>query len=275
MAFLSSYKALLFDVDNTLVNSDKKIPAGIPELLTQLSDKGYVVGLCTGRSLPSLRNYILPQLPSKSLHIINGGSQVVDDSGDIKWQDLIPAALAQELCQTIEAAGAELFFVAQPDALYATPPYAANLAKHPWNIPVQPIKALNNWDSSLINILEVNDSIRAAVGAFLPKIMIKEMPYRTNKIYFDITAQGVTKAAGIQEWCRITGIESHQIIGFGDSANDLEFLGAVGYGVVMGNGTPEAKAVADRVINSVDDDGLVTYLTDILKGQPVWVVLHF
>lgn len=270
MAFLSSYKALLFDVDNTLVNSEKKLPTGLPALLTALHDQGLIIGLCTGRSLPSLRNYILPQLPRTGIHVLNGGAQVVTQTGETKWQQNIPASLAQSLFEAVTQAGAELVFVAQPDALYATPPYAQNLAQHPWRIAVQSIEALTQWETPLINILNVDDHIREAIGTFLPEIMIKEMPYQGgNKHYFDITARGVTKAVGIEAWCQVTGIEPTQIIGFGDSANDLEFLDAVGYGVVMGNGSDEAKALADRVVDPVDDNGLVSYLSAIAKGQPL------
>ena len=49
-------------------------------------------------------------------------------------------------------------------------------------------------------------------------------------------------------------------IAFGDSMNDAEMLLAAGIGVAMGNAEPEVKELADRVCESVDDDGVAREL---------------
>lgn len=269
MAELSSYKALLFDVDHTLANSQRVVPETLRELLTRLHQNGYQIGVCTGRSFSALQRYVLTYFPTDAWHVVSGGSQVVTTQGQVVWEQLISGSVAQRLCQDLESAGAEYYFVAKNDALYASPKYLVNLQQHPWQIAVRPIGELENWDAALINVLEVNDHIREAVKQYQSELVIKEMPYQQTKTYFDMTAHQVTKALGIQAWCDITGLPASDIIGFGDSVNDLEFLKKVGYAVVMGNGNPELKAIADRVIGAADDDGLVTYLTDILKGQPL------
>jgi hydroxymethylpyrimidine pyrophosphatase-like HAD family hydrolase len=52
------------------------------------------------------------------------------------------------------------------------------------------------------------------------------------------------------------GFELQDVYAFGDGLNDIEMLKAVGTGVAMGNGVPEAKEVADYITTDVSEDGI-------------------
>ncbi len=56
-----------------------------------------------------------------------------------------------------------------------------------------------------------------------------------------------------------------QVIAVGDEANDREMIAAAGLGIVMGNAPPELRAIADRVTDHHDDDGLALALEPILE----------
>ncbi len=64
------------------------------------------------------------------------------------------------------------------------------------------------------------------------------------------------KGSGLAAVCRAEGVEAAQSICFGDSMNDLPMMRAAGFSVCMGNGSAEAKAAADAVCASVEEDGL-------------------
>ena len=51
--------------------------------------------------------------------------------------------------------------------------------------------------------------------------------------------------------------------------NDLTMLKNAGLGVAMGNAKPEAIAVADRVINRNDADGLAEFLEELVETSAV------
>ena len=48
---------------------------------------------------------------------------------------------------------------------------------------------------------------------------------------------------------------------FGDADNDAGMLKAAGDGVVMANGLPTVKAIADHETASNEEDGVARYLT--------------
>ena len=73
---------------------------------------------------------------------------------------------------------------------------------------------------------------------------------------FDIISRDVGKVRGIKEMLALFGMSREETAVFGDADNDAEMLSFAGAGVAMGNGTPAAKAAADYVTDSVDEDGL-------------------
>lgn len=81
----------------------------------------------------------------------------------------------------------------------------------------------------------------------------------------EMTAPGVTKAAALQRWAQGHGIEAKDVWAFGDMPNDIPMLLWAGRGIAVGNAHPEAKAVADAIVGSNDQDGLAR---EVLRAFP-------
>jgi hypothetical protein len=79
----------------------------------------------------------------------------------------------------------------------------------------------------------------------------------------------VNKWAGILMVAERHGIAPEQIIAVGDDVNDLPMLKQAGLGVAMGNARPEIQAVAKRVIGTNREDGLATFLEELLATHAV------
>lgn len=60
------------------------------------------------------------------------------------------------------------------------------------------------------------------------------------------------------------GIAPEETIAFGDDLNDVSMLQAAGIGVAMGNAAPEARAAADTVTASCDENGVARALARLL-----------
>ena len=46
---MTDKKLIFFDIDGTLYNSDKKVPAKAQEAILKLKDEGHIVAIATGR----------------------------------------------------------------------------------------------------------------------------------------------------------------------------------------------------------------------------------
>ena len=67
---------------------------------------------------------------------------------------------------------------------------------------------------------------------------------------------GVNKAKGIEVILEHTGISREDSYAFGDSANDIDMIKYVKYGVAMGNSVPELLETAPYQTARVDEDGI-------------------
>ena len=99
--------------------------------------------------------------------------------------------------------------------------------------------------------------------AILPVLpdSLRSIRWHTSGLDF-IEKQG-SKARGIQAALSALGLTMADAMAFGDELNDLEMIQAVGFGVAMGNGVAELKAVANYVAPCVDEDGIYRALMDL------------
>ena len=83
---------------------------------------------------------------------------------------------------------------------------------------------------------------------------------RMTPLELEITASGVDKGSGASWLADRLGVSREATVGFGDGANDLPLVGAVGRFVAMGNADDEVKAVASEVCPTIDEDGVAQWL---------------
>jgi len=82
----------------------------------------------------------------------------------------------------------------------------------------------------------------------------------------EVAPAGVSKDTGLDVLRKAYDIKRDDIYAFGDEMNDFEMIGYATHGVVMKNGNPELKAIADDMTDYTnEEDGLVRYLEKLLK----------
>ncbi|GAA2636063.1 HAD family hydrolase [Paractinoplanes durhamensis] len=91
---------------------------------------------------------------------------------------------------------------------------------------------------------------------------IATVTHSSRSALVEISAAGVTKAAGLAWLCAQEGFEAQDVLAFGDMPNDIPMLTWAGHSVAMGNAHPAVRAVADEVGLTNDEDGVARYLRD-------------
>ncbi len=265
MADFSSYKALLFDVDKTLTNSNREITPSTVQAIQYARKKGFTVAVCTGRHFTTLdQTFLFPFEPSE-LHIVSGGSQIIDTTGKVYWESLIPRETAQTILQTLKKYDAKIYFQTGNTI------YGNEKAIHEWKTIVGKQKTLHilplsEYPNVGVPIIVAHHLSQEAIHSLeaISEVSFKSMNNYDGNDYADITAKGVNKAFALHKWSELMEIQPQQIIGFGDSENDIEFLQAVGYAVAVGNATKEIQSIADEVIPSSDEEGIATFIMNNL-----------
>lgn len=87
----------------------------------------------------------------------------------------------------------------------------------------------------------------------------------------ELNSLDARKGVALAQLAACLGIPRAETMAFGDDLNDLSMLRAAGIGVAMGNACPEAKAAADTVTESCDDNGVAKALERLVfsPGAPV------
>jgi hydroxymethylpyrimidine pyrophosphatase-like HAD family hydrolase len=85
--------------------------------------------------------------------------------------------------------------------------------------------------------------------------------------FIEIAARLVTKATALDELCRDLGIDPSAVAAFGDNHNDVAMLEWAGRSYAMGNASADAKAAADEVIATSDDDGLAIVVEQLVAER--------
>ena len=85
---------------------------------------------------------------------------------------------------------------------------------------------------------------------------------------YDIVREGIDKGVGLADLCETVGLTLADAVSVGDSANDVGMLKVAGLSACMANGTPDAKAAADRIIGDVREDGLAALIEELWFNGP-------
>jgi Cof subfamily protein (haloacid dehalogenase superfamily) len=80
-------------------------------------------------------------------------------------------------------------------------------------------------------------------------------PIMPGAVFVSVTAEGVSKAAGVRAVAADLGVQPDEVMMVGDGHNDLSAMAAVGWPVAMGNAEPEVLAAARLVVADVERDG--------------------
>ena len=86
----------------------------------------------------------------------------------------------------------------------------------------------------------------------------------TKEVLIEIMAGEIDKGVGFLEVAELRGIDVGRTAAVGDMPNDIALIRAAGTGYAMANAHPTARAAADHVIPSNDDDGVGRLFNAIL-----------
>lgn len=86
--------------------------------------------------------------------------------------------------------------------------------------------------------------------------------------WVDVTAPGVSKATALERVRAELGVAPSRTFALGDGENDLEMLEWAATSIAMGQAPDAVRAVADRVVGTVDEDGAAAALRDALLAVP-------
>lgn len=248
-------KAVFFDIDGTLWDFHNRIPESTVRAIRALRANGHYAFICSGRARAYITHPDLFAIGFDGL-VAACGTHVELDGKRI-YEKLIDRELAIHTVETVRKYGFRPILEG-PEYLYMD---EKDFAQEPYGQ-----KLMRELDDRLRGITdhygewEINKLSCATDHADRESCFAALDEYYTylihNSAVAELVPKGHTKATGMQKMCDALGISRADTFAIGDSVNDLAMLEYAGHGIAMGNGTPEAKQVADYVTTDLADDGI-------------------
>ena len=253
------YKALLLDVDGTLVPvGPHTIPSEKVRKAIQDAQDLVKVSLVSGRPLDWLKE-TFSSLGITNPCVINGGSQIIDPTTHrILWERPILTQSLNAILAVIEEMNIPSFTINDNGIEYKNP--KDHTITKPLAVQLSYFDSKDSSDDCLRMLQKIPD-----ISCHKFYSWDKGREYR-QEIY--ITHSGANKQQAVHELLKMSDVEPSEIIAIGDSRNDIPLLEICGLKVAMGNADSKLKLVADYIAPTVDEDGVAHVIEKfIVQGE--------
>ncbi len=266
---MPDYRIIALDLDGTLLNSDKELTPASLAALTKAAEAGIEIVPTTGRFYGGMPE-VIRNLPFINYAITINGAEVKDlRSGaviyraELPWQQAVDImTMLDELpviydCYMGSAGWMTGSQKALVDGIVDSPHYRKMIHELRQNVPE--LKAFlreQQRDVQKVQLFTRHEALRQELLHGLDKRFDELSVSCSEAQNVEINNLHANKGEALMALADHLGIPRKATMSFGDGLNDLSMLSAAGLGIAMANACDEAKACADVLTVSCDEDGV-------------------
>lgn len=260
------------DVDGTIVHHDGFMSEAVKNAGRELVAAGHTVVVSTGRSLQSA-------LPVVETFGITSGYAVCSNGGvtvRIQAERENPSSPGYEvISQRVFDPSKALHALSErlPTARFALETSAGHFLSTErfedltFGMIPEPVSFKDLTQAEAVRlVVKSDDSTAQDFTEMVQQIGLHGVSYSVGwSAWLDISADGVTKGAALEDLRQQIGAPTEATVACGDGRNDIEMLQWAHRGVAMGQSVQEVIDAADEVTGTVEEDGLVSVLESVLR----------
>lgn len=277
-------KIIFLDVDGTLTDYEGRTPSSAVSAIRRARKNGHRVYICTGRS----RAEVYPELWEIGLDgMIGGNGCYVEDHGHVILHRTMSLDQCRRAVDWLHGRGLE-FYLESNSGLFASEHFeeAAQSAIELYSKrkgPGGPMTVRDAFPDMIFGGELYRDDLNKLsfvlssyqdyldAKAEFPDLKAGTWGGKGEEALFgDLGVMDIDKAVAVRALVDHLHADMKDTIAFGDAKVDIPMLGCCAYGVAMGSGGPEIRAMADYVTAGVEDDGLyLAFETLGLLAEPM------
>lgn len=263
------YRMLVSDLDNTLLDEEKRVCAEDLAAIRRLTEAGFIFTFATGRG-PGSTSRIYRELGANAPAIIFNGARIVDFANGArkifsKVMDRVAAVRAIEFANKLGttvmafegenclAAGRDRWVEFYEKSTSCTSLLVGDLARYVSQMPegMELVKLI------FFSEPDRRDEVVARLSEGFPEFTA----VGTTPFYSEILPPGISKGYALSILARYLGIDKEAIVVAGDAPNDIEMIRLAGLGAAVENADDCVKAEADIIIRPVGAGGIAQLIS--------------
>ncbi len=265
-------KLIITDMDGTLLDDKKHLPAEFPQILRRLRDRGIQFAVGSGRSYPILRQDFAEYLGELYFICDNGSILLKDDQ--IQYSSPFSRELTLEISEVCRSIQGIVPVLCGKKSAYHTPcPQEYEGALRSYYNQEHILSDLREFASVEDEILKfaifdpqggANHSYPVLNQLFSDRCnVVVSGPY-----WVDVMLKGVSKGTAVAFLQKKLGISREETMAFGDFYNDVEMLQQAEYSFVMENAEEKMKQYGNYTAPKNTDNGVMRMIQKfIFEGE--------
>lgn len=254
-------KLIACDMDGTLLDSAKRLPAELPEVIAKLKEKGVLFCVASGRQYASLR-LDFDAYADDILFICENGALVMQRDQRVLIDPIDPSFISGVVTAAKSLEGvypvvcrADVALIektASDEFIRSTRMYYPSVEV------VEDLTALGRLpDVCKVAFYDEGDAQTHELPALRAKLEGPLSITLSGEHWVDVMKPGVNKGCAMRGIQQKLGISAAECMAFGDYLNDCELLQAVSESYAMENAHPALKALARHIAPSNDENGVM------------------
>jgi len=249
-------KILFFDLDDTLLRSDKTISDYTLETLAECKKRGILIGFSTSRG--QMRNSPYTAQVKPDIIIANGGASVIYDDKLILSESFTTEETQRLLSKAYEVCGDTCEITLDTEESIYWNRDADKSTNYAFYAFYNDFKAFP--EPALKICIQTEDAEKAEkiASCVQDTVLIKfsDIPW------YKISSAKGTKENAILFISEFLKIPLTEMAAFGDDFSDIGMIKLCGTGVAMGNAIPDVKAAANFIARTNNEDGVAHFIRE-------------
>lgn len=262
-----SYKMIVTDLDDTLLNSDKKISKEDLDAIKRAEEFGVKFVLCSGRPTFAMRN-LAKEIEAEKYesYILSFNGSIITDCKTN--ENIFEASLEKEdlhlMYDFAKKHNTHILTYINDEIISETESEYIDVEVELTKMPHKIVKSFKDYvKSGAVKCMLLAEPIYLKeVEKELKKEYGDKYSIAISKPFFlEVTKLGIDKGVAIKKLAENLKISTDEIIAVGDSYNDLPMLKVVGLPIAVENANEDIKKQVKFVTKSNNDGGMA-YLID-------------
>lgn len=273
---MSSYELIAFDMDGTLLDSDKNIRESSLAAIHDAAQQGRTIVLSTGRCLAELEEFF-PKLPDVRYVIGANGAFLYDiQKRQIVHSSQIPFEIVAEIFSRIQSYPVmtqilSIDSIVPKDLVAHMADYHLEIYQKTFDmITVQPDDIEIYYCQKRPPVYKFNIHCQSTGQRKQLRELLADLPITmvdSEITCLECSLVGITKGTGLIKLCEHLNISLANTIAVGDSDNDADILKTAGLSAAMGNANHNIRQIADIIVSDNDHDGCAQVIREYLLSS--------